>query len=68
MSLLPKKNPRNEPRITELNWYARYGKYPDRIAHTSIGKEYMEGDWSWNRRNPDKIEYVERLIKYMEYI
>ena len=63
--LLPLRNPKNEPRITELNWYFRYGKYKERISKDRKTEgTYVVGDFAWNKLHPDKQEYIEPYIKY----
>lgn len=44
----------------EVEWYRRHGRYPkSRIVRASDGVEYVIGDWSWNRKNPLRQEWVE---------
>ncbi len=62
MALLPRRNPKNDPRITELNWYDRYGNYPERITKDREGRPFVIGDHCWNLKNPDRPEYIEHLI------
>lgn len=65
MALLPKRNPKKNPRIDELNWYDRYGKYPnERIVLDSSYTPYLICDSQWNKENPDKPEYFEDKVKY----
>ena len=51
-------------RQLEVNWYAKHGKYDNRIKQDSNGAAYVIGDWAWNRNNPNKPEYIERQIDY----
>lgn len=50
-----------DPRELEVEWYRTNGKYPERIVreHGGKGREYVVGDWSWNRLHPDKPEFIE---------
>lgn len=34
----------------QVKWYYKNGRYASRITKDSDGKEYVIGDWSWNRR------------------
>lgn len=43
----------------EVEWYRRYGKYVQRIRRCTAGREYVVGDWSWERNHPDKDEPIE---------
>jgi hypothetical protein len=43
----------------EVAWYQIHGKFSDRITQDSQGVEYVIGDWSWNRHNPDRNEMIE---------
>jgi hypothetical protein len=47
----------------EVEWYRLRGKYPDeRIKRTASEDEFVVGDWSWNRNNPDRQEYFEPVL------
>lgn len=46
----------------EIDWYRRYGKYPERITGDSHGAQYVIGDQSWNQRNPHRPEAIEHLM------
>lgn len=43
----------------EVEWYQRYGKWPDRIHLSSHGVRFVIGDWSWNRSHPTRREIIE---------
>lgn len=43
----------------EVAWYRINGKHPARISRRSSGGEYVIGDWSWNRDNPQAQEWIE---------
>ena len=45
-----------------VDWYRKNGKYPERIRTDGDGVEYIVGDWSWERMNPDKPEYVDLTL------
>jgi len=34
----------------QVRWYRKYGRFPERITKDINGKEYVIGDWSWNRK------------------
>ncbi len=48
-------------RQQELAWYMKNGKHGEsRIAVDSNGDRYVIGDFSWNKTNPNKKEFIER--------
>lgn len=47
----------------EVRWYRNFGKYPSRIALDGTGKEYVIGDWSWNRNHRNMHELVEERMR-----
>ena len=47
-------------RNDELLWYRSHGHYPNiRITKNSEGSIYVIGDFSWNKNNPQKQEFIE---------
>lgn len=56
-------SPCDQYQAAEVAWYRANGKYIDRIKHGSSGP-YVAGDWSWNRSNPDRREFVEPMMTY----
>lgn len=53
-----------EPRIAELAWYRKHGKYPERITSDSKGLQYVIGDWAWHRKYPRKSEFIEERMRH----
>ena len=51
------------PRLFELEWYLRHGKYPERIKRGSPGGDYVIGDVAWHRNHPEKLEPIEALMR-----
>lgn len=52
----------------EVQWYRANGKYPDRIKNDDLGREYIEHDFSWNRRNRFRRETIrDKLANYVAY-
>jgi hypothetical protein len=49
--------------MLEVEWYKKNGKYQDRIVKDALGKEFVIGDWSWERNFPDRPEYADILMK-----
>lgn len=49
--------------ISEVEWYRKYGKHPERIVKDSSGQLYVIGDFSWNRPNTNKKEEFEPQYK-----
>jgi hypothetical protein len=47
----------------EIDWYRKHGKYADRIVKDSHGKQYMIGDWAWNRSRHNRQEWVEAAFR-----
>ena len=49
---------------SEVQWYKTHGKYPDRIRreYSGRGKEFVIGDWSWERENPGRWEKIEHRM------
>lgn len=39
----------------EVIWYRKNGNFPQRIKKNSHGKEFVEGDCSWNRKINKKV-------------
>ena len=52
------------PRIAELEWYRKFGRYPERIRKDSLGLDYMIGDYAWHRKHPDRQEFVEERMRH----
>ena len=55
-------------RLAELRWYRKYGKYAkERIIKDSQGKNYVIGDYSWNRKdvNKNRQEFVEPEMSFI---
>ncbi|MCC7546357.1 MAG: hypothetical protein IT532_01190 [Burkholderiales bacterium] len=47
----------------EVFWYLKNGKHGlQRIGTDTYGYRYLIGDWSWNRKHPDKEEHIERQM------
>ena len=42
----------------QVEWYESHGEHRDRIVERN-GSRYPMGDWSWNRQNKGRMEYVE---------
>jgi hypothetical protein len=39
------------PREREVLWYRKHGRFPnERIVCDAEGREYVIGDWAWNRK------------------
>jgi hypothetical protein len=53
----------NNIRRKELEWYKEHGKYKDRIHARHKDSEYVIGDFSWNKKNPERPEYIEVYMK-----
>lgn len=34
----------------DVRWYKKHGRFPRRITKDRNGKEFVIGDWSWNRK------------------
>jgi hypothetical protein len=47
----------------EIDWYRKHGKYADRIVKDSHGKQYMIGDWAWNRARHNRQEWFEPAFR-----
>jgi hypothetical protein len=40
----------------EVEWYRNFGRYPHRRIVSAHGREWVIGDWSWNREsNPYEV-------------
>lgn len=46
----------------DVVWYREHGIHPDRIVHDSQGVEYVIGDWSWERKYPNRYESIDRKL------
>lgn len=51
------------PRIFELEWYRLHRKYEERIKRGGPDGDYVIGDDAWNRKFPDRAEYVESSMR-----
>ena len=49
--------------LLETEWYQSNGWWKDRLHVYSEGIPCPEGDWSWNRRNPHRPEWIEPALK-----
>ena len=47
---------------TDVAWYAKKGKYLNRIGVDTSDVVYIVGDWSWNRRHPQRYEMVDEQL------
>lgn len=47
----------------ETEWYQIHGQHMKRLVRDSEGVWYPIGDWSWNRENPEKPEYIEPAMR-----
>lgn len=43
----------------EVEWYRKNGRHKDRLTRSTEGNVYVISDWSWNRKHPDRKEWVE---------
>ena len=46
----------------EVQWYEVHGKHPDRIRKDYLGHRYVQGDFTWNRYHPSRIERVNHML------
>lgn len=60
-----KSKPPSRIQQLEVEWYRRHGKYRERICRDSMGREYVVGDWSWNRLHPEHQEHIEHRMSLM---
>ena len=49
----------------EVDWYKKYGCHEDRIRHSAYDELYVVGDWSWNIKHENRMEYIERRMRKM---
>lgn len=47
----------------EIEWYRNNGRHADRINQRH-GREWLTGDWSWNRLYPRRRESVEDSMRW----
>jgi hypothetical protein len=49
----------NDVQEREVAWYRRHGRHPERVVRDGHGREYVIGDWSWERSHGPGAEMVE---------
>lgn len=54
----------NDLQSKQVEWYRKNGRFPRRIRKDKDGKEYVIGDWSWNRKinRNDKCPHCGKLM------